>query len=731
MIMMAQFVFGPFQETFAMVLFVVLLGIALGSALVHLRPVPFGVLLAGAMVSVLLVLGLFGPLVRLYAVGRPSFAGDALVSWRILILLLIMAPASICFGAAVPALVKREGHVSKDSGELLYVSSLANVAGYLLMVFVLHERFEYGEILAVVAVLLAAGLALYSWPMRRPILAAAALLALPLPVLGRAWDEDLLYGSHTDFESLERLERRRAERNVEHRFRRYEEAFSVLSYRGDRYLFFNGYYSTEINYLGEHAVGIMSVLVSPRLDEALVLGLGTGSTAGSVAQYFGRTDVVEISPLIIEHQDLFEGNSFALLRNPNATIVCDDGIRFLKRADARYDLIVNTVTNPQHFSSSKLYTRDFFRRVKEHLAPDGVYTTWIGTSVGNRGTQIILKTLRSEFRYCWVGVIRSHYLLLLCSNEPLALRQEEAVVANERVRRYFAERGTDLALLRYCFVCDDAYRALKGARGIPLNTLDRPELEFEIARVERRDATTLGRLRRTIKAHYDPERLNRTIFRTRPLDPLELVLYYEELSAPLYDRRFFRRVAARELGIDERELLARLREALLESRRRAAREFRDSWTLARYAETLAEMGRLEEAAAAFEEAVEELDPADPPPRLWIRYGRTLERLHRLERACLLYREQTARTPRWATAHYCLGRVQFQLRRLPECIRSLRTCLELDPDYEEANAYLGRCYLLLGERERARAYFERELAIDPNDAEVLRLLATLRPADAAA
>ena len=47
--------------------------------------------------------------------------------------------------------------------------------------------------------------------------------------------------------------------------------------------------------------------------------------------------------------------------------------------------VLNTVTNPMYFSSSKLYTRDFFRLVKAHLRDDGVYTTWIGTTVGNLG----------------------------------------------------------------------------------------------------------------------------------------------------------------------------------------------------------------------------------------------------------------------------------------------------------------------------------------------------------
>ena len=41
--------------------------------------------------------------------------------------------------------------------------------------------------------------------------------------------------------------------------------------------------------------GVVPALTAPTLDQALVLGLGTGITAGATAQIFDHTDVVELN----------------------------------------------------------------------------------------------------------------------------------------------------------------------------------------------------------------------------------------------------------------------------------------------------------------------------------------------------------------------------------------------------------------------------------------------------
>jgi spermidine synthase len=600
MLKVAQFVYGPFNETFAMILFTVLIGIALGAVVNRVFRVPFPGFLAANMIGLAALLVSFRPILFLYAKHQQDFVDWPLIGWRLLILFLLMGPSAICFGAAIPALMKTERDVARESGHLLFVSSLANAGGYLLMVFFVHQTFAYGETLVLIGALLALAWIVYFWPRWRVAAIAPLVVLSQVPLLVSAWDENLLYGSHTDFTSVMRLEKKLADPYATHRFRRHDDVLAIRTTGGERSFYLNGYYSISATYLGEHVVGILSVLTSPRLDDALVLGLGTGSTAGAVGEYFQHSDVIEISQIVIDHQDFFIENSYDIMHQPRVHLHCDDGIRFLKRSRKQYDLILNTVTNPQYFSSSKLYTGDFFRLVKKHLRPDGVYTTWIGTSVGNTGVGIILQTLRANFRHCWIGMIQTGYWLLICSDAPLALHQDDVVPLNQRVKRYYAEHGKNLEFSRYAIVCDDAYGLLPLTGPAPLNTLDRPTLEFEIARLSRLSKETAELVKSYIASHYQVERLNRTVFRNRPIDCYNLALYFSRIDNQAGFTATFLAAAERCLpGLGDH-----LAEEKLSALRRAVEEFpvpKTEWQLGK---ELVRQGHYGEAVQVLEKCLQ-------------------------------------------------------------------------------------------------------------------------------
>ncbi len=79
-----------------------------------------------------------------------------------------MGVPALSFGATIPALITTEDNVARESGQLLFVSSLANAAGYLLMVFVLHEHLDYRPILLLVAAVSTLALLLY-WKGRKGV----------------------------------------------------------------------------------------------------------------------------------------------------------------------------------------------------------------------------------------------------------------------------------------------------------------------------------------------------------------------------------------------------------------------------------------------------------------------------------------------------------------------------------------------------------------------------------
>ena len=65
-------------------------------------------------------------------------------------------------------------------------------------------------------------------------------------------------------------------------------------------------------------------MLSPRLDEALVLGMGSGGTAGTVALLFEQTDVVEINKVVLDNLHRMAEYNFEIESRPNIDIVHDD-----------------------------------------------------------------------------------------------------------------------------------------------------------------------------------------------------------------------------------------------------------------------------------------------------------------------------------------------------------------------------------------------------------------------
>ena len=165
-------------------------------------------------------------------------------------------------------------------------------------------------------------------------------------------------------------------------------------------------------------------------------------------------------------------------------------------------MIVNSVSKPLYFSSSKLYTRDFLESVSNRLKPDGVYTTWLDRKVGDRGIDIILETLKGTFENCWLTYLKSSYYLLACSNADIGLKSLGKVVDNVQLKNYFAEKHTlPIDLIRYSVLSTNAY-ALRSREGARVNTLDFPVLEHEMARLDS-DRTRLGRFKQLLIDRLD------------------------------------------------------------------------------------------------------------------------------------------------------------------------------------------------------------------------------------
>ncbi|HUR47193.1 MAG TPA: hypothetical protein VMZ27_15035, partial [Candidatus Saccharimonadales bacterium] len=406
---------GPFRQTFALVLTVIFLGLAAGSAISRRWKPNFGWLLVCALVGLAWIAVGFEWIMRAYAWAHPLTAEYAVAGLanKLGALVLLMGVPAAAFGALIPALLTELGNVARQSGKLLFVSSLANAAGFLLMAFVLHRYVDYGLILLAIAGLLLIAIVIHGGFRSAAFQAGCVSLLL----LGGAhhvrWDENLLYTGYDAFRDPDELAAARRRLKFPERFKGFQDIFSLNQVGNDVHFFINGYISIALNSPAEKIVGAFPSLFAPRTDHALVLGVGSGATSGTVATLFDHVDAVEINPVILPNLHRMAEHNFGIATRTNVTFVLDDAVHFTKICQKQYPLIINTVTAPIYFSSSKLYTVDFLLAVRRILEADGIYVTWVDGRIGDTGLDMIFKTVATAgFKHCALGGIKSGYFLL-------------------------------------------------------------------------------------------------------------------------------------------------------------------------------------------------------------------------------------------------------------------------------------------------------------------------------
>ncbi|MGB8646953.1 MAG: polyamine aminopropyltransferase [Anaerolineae bacterium] len=122
----------------------------------------------------------------------------------------------------------------------------------------------------------------------------------------------------------------------------------------------------------------MSLAVSR--ENVLVVGGGDGLAVRELLKYpdLGHVTLVDIDPAVTHLGETFgpilqlNGDS---LHDPRVTVVNADGYRYLADRGDLYQVIVVDLTDPRNENAARLYSLDFYREVKRHLAPGGTFVT--------------------------------------------------------------------------------------------------------------------------------------------------------------------------------------------------------------------------------------------------------------------------------------------------------------------------------------------------------------------
>jgi spermidine synthase len=235
--------------------------------------------------------------------------------------------------------------------------------------------------------------------------------------------------------------------------------------------------------------GLLGAAFHPAPQQALVIGLGTGATAGwlGVVPGMKHVDVVELEPRVLDVAAACAAVNRDVLANPRVSVRLGDGREVLLVSGPRYDLIVSEPSNPYRAGVASLFTREFYEAAARRLAPDGVLVQWVQAYEVDRETlDSVYATLTDVFPEVETWQAGVGDLLLLARRQALRWdetrlrRRFETEPFRSALRHAWRSDGLEGVLARFAGTPEYARAVAARARGV--NTDDHNRIEFGFAR---------------------------------------------------------------------------------------------------------------------------------------------------------------------------------------------------------------------------------------------------------
>ncbi|MBI2996206.1 MAG: fused MFS/spermidine synthase [Candidatus Melainabacteria bacterium] len=447
-------VFGSSTYAFSTMLTTFLVGLALGAAIMTKlqekieRPVFWvGLILCGIGASGFITACFFNELPWMFLSQAQKLPDDPGASWFLLTVHRFIVSSAVMFlptflsGMIFPLVIRiysaRPDHVGESVGKLYSLNTLGCILGSFGSGFIFIPLFGiFGsgiQVTTKLAILTAIGMGLYllyndiqnnenlsekqlkistSWI----YIAIGVSLFANLLVMPR-WDKSIMTTGVAIYHSLSYKNLTREQffnifkfDNAKEKIKFYKEGLTTVvsitaDENGNTTLLKNngkvdagvptdGDGPSQADMVTQVLLGQLPLLLHKNEPEnALVIGLGSGCTTGSVVRYpsIQSVKVCEIEKAVIDGDKYFEppidkspldGNGSPLnrLRNPLAKkvkAIHTDGRNYLLTTKEKFDIIISQPADPWVQGASQLFTKDFWELGAKHLKENGIFCEWI------------------------------------------------------------------------------------------------------------------------------------------------------------------------------------------------------------------------------------------------------------------------------------------------------------------------------------------------------------------
>lgn len=207
------------------------------------------------------------------------------------------------------------------------------------------------------------------------------------------------------------------------------------------------------------------VALHPAPRRALLICFGVGSTARALTRTreLERIDMVDLSRDVLEMSSIvFPDPAAHPLKDPRVRVHVEDGRFFLQTRPETWDIITGEPPPPDHPGISGLYSREYFRLLKDRLSEGGIATYWLPIhTLTEPAARSVLKSWSEVFETCflWRGA-RKDLMLTGFKGRPARVTEERfaAQWRDPATLQELRDVGFDLPeLLGTGFVGDAAY----------------------------------------------------------------------------------------------------------------------------------------------------------------------------------------------------------------------------------------------------------------------------------
>jgi len=410
--------------------------------------------------------------------------------------LLFMALPAVLMGTLFPLalewyLLAARGR-SPSVGRVYGANTVGSLAGIVVATFLVLDRFgveRSGR--AVGLALFALGLLLL-WRIttRRRIFALAIIPAVAWAALEPPWD---FSKTHEVLGHAGRPVYAREDLNG--------GLTTVLRNEDTTRLFTNGLIQAGTDYLvaDQVRIALLPVLHVREMDRAMVIGLGSGQTAGIVGLFpFKTLDLVDFSPGVVEAgQRYFQDINLGVYNNPKVKVHIADGRHYLLTHPEKLSLLTIQVSRLWMAGEGDLYTRELYELCAARLAERGVLQQWIPLfRLSFQNTLIILRTVREVFPHVAL-YLGEESGMIVASTSPLQVDYAKlrAIDSDPRLKAVLAriKLPSLYSLLGDCVLIPEGVDALLAHEPEKRISTDLwPHLEYSAARHYLEGLTTVA-----------------------------------------------------------------------------------------------------------------------------------------------------------------------------------------------------------------------------------------------